>query len=254
MSDTPLIVPHDTPPLQQALAALQQRMAAACQRSGRDPASVRLLAVSKTVAAPVIAQAWMAGQIDFGENYVQEALEKQSLWPHIRPHDGDSARPDPVWHLIGPLQSNKTAVVARQFAWVHSVDRLKIAQRLSDQRPEGLPPLNVCVQVNVQGEIGKSGVPLAEAQALCAAIALLPRLRLRGLMVIPDPDRGASATRAAFEALAALRDRLVASGLQGLDTLSMGMSGDLEDAIAAGSTCVRVGTALFGARTAPPAG
>lgn len=235
----------------QNLSALRERITLACHRSGRDPHEVRLLAVSKTVPASVMKQAWTLGLTDFGENYVQEALEKQNLWPHIPPtQTTDPGRSSPTWHLIGPLQSNKTRTVAEHFDWVHSVDRLKVAQRLSEQRPDQHPPLNVCVQVNVQGEVGKSGIPLDEAHALCLSVAALPRLRLRGLMVIPDPERGSEATRRAFGQLRQLRDDLANHGLD-LDTLSMGMSADVEDAIAEGSTCVRVGTALFGGRTPP---
>jgi len=202
---------------------------------------VALLAVSKIQPADAVRDAFHAGQHSFGENYVQEALDKMAALADLRPRI--------EWHLIGPLQSNKTRVVAESFDWVHTVDRLKLAERLSAQRPPHLPPLNVCIQVNVSGEASKSGVAPAEAPALARAVAALPNLKLRGLMAIPEPAEGLEAQRAPCRELRRLRDALVAEGLP-LDTLSMGMSDDLEAAIAEGSTCVRVGTAIFGKR--PP--
>jgi pyridoxal phosphate enzyme (YggS family) len=212
------------------LQAVRARISRAAQAARRDVAAVTLLAVSKTHPAARIAEAHAAGQAAFGENYVQEALEKMT------------AAPDLEWHLIGPLQSNKTRIVAERFQWVQTIDRAKIAKRLSDQRPAELAPLNVLIQVNASAENTKSGVTLQEAQALAKAVAALPRLRLRGLMAIPEP--GASReryaeVRAAFDAL---------KGQFGFDTLSMGMSDDLELAIAEGATMVRIGTAIFGER------
>ncbi len=218
---------------------VQARIDRACAQAGRPPASVRLLAVSKTQPALAVRQSASLGQTAFGENYVQEALDKIAALADLRAQL--------QWHLIGPLQSNKTRPVAEAFDWVHSVDRLKIAQRLSEQRPDGLPPLNVCLQVNVSGEASKSGVTPAELPALAHAVAALPRLRLRGLMSIPEPVVGFEAQRAPHRALHEWLERLNAEGLA-LDTLSMGMSDDLEAAIAEGSTLVRVGTAIFGAR------
>ena len=227
------------------LQTVKGRIANACARVGRDVQSVTLLAVSKTQAAQAVQEAAACGQVDFGENYVQEALEKIAALAPLRA----SLR----WHLIGPLQSNKTRLVAEAFDWVHTVDRLKIAQRLAEQRPPQLPPLQVCLQVNVSGEASKSGVAPAELAALAHAVAGLPRLRLRGLMAIPEPEPDEHAQRLPHRRLAALLAELRAQGLA-LDTLSMGMSADLEAAIAEGSTIVRVGTALFGerARVASP--
>lgn len=224
------------------LQAVKRRIIGACSVAGRDPASVALLAVSKTFPAAALREAHAGGQSRFGENYVQEALAKQA----------ELADLGLEWHFIGPLQSNKTKPVAEHFSWVHSVERLKIAERLSAQRPAGLPPLNVCVQVNVSGEASKSGCTPTEAAALCHAVALLPNLKLRGLMAIPEPGNGSDAENSAlarrqFNVLRELRDRLNTEGLT-LDTLSMGMSHDLEDAIMAGATIVRVGTAIFGER------
>lgn len=203
-----------------------------------------LLAVSKTFPSAALREAHAAGQRQFGENYVQEALGKQVALADL----------DLEWHFIGPLQSNKTKSVAEHFAWVHSVERLKIAERLSAQRPAGLPPLNVCVQVNVSGEASKSGCAPEEAPALCHAVAAMPGLRLRGLMAIPEPGLGAeddaALARRRFGSLRILRDELNMAGLA-LDTLSMGMSHDLEDAIMEGATLVRVGTAIFGERVYP---
>jgi pyridoxal phosphate enzyme (YggS family) len=221
------------------LQQLRQRIADACTAAQRPVQSVTLLAVSKTFPADAVREAHAAGCRAFGENYVQEALAKIEALAALR------ARLE--WHLIGPLQSNKTREVAAAFDWVHTVDRLKIAERLAAQRPEHLPPLNVCVQVNVSGEASKSGVAPAELPALARAVAALPRLRLRGLMSIPQAVEGFDAQRAPHRRLHALFDALRADGLA-LDTLSMGMSSDLEAAIAEGATIVRIGTALFGQR------
>ncbi|MFI7835147.1 YggS family pyridoxal phosphate-dependent enzyme [Pseudomonas asiatica] len=216
------------------LSAISARIASAAQTAGRDPASVQLLAVSKTKPASAIREIHAAGVCDFGENYLQEALTKQQALSDL----------PLIWHFIGPIQSNKTKAIAEHFDWVHSVDRLKIAQRLSEQRPAGLPPLNICLQVNVSGEDSKSGCTPADLPALAKAVAALPNLRLRGLMAIPEPTDDRAAQEAAFATLRQLQEGL---GL-GLDTLSMGMSHDLEAAIAQGATWVRIGTALFGAR------
>ena len=219
------------------LRQVQERIQQACVTAARDPLSVRLLAVSKTFPASQVAEAFAAGQTAFGENYIQEAVEKITALAHL-PLD---------WHCIGPIQSNKTRLVAEHFDWVHSVDRLKIAQRLSEQRPGNLAPLNVCLQINIDGGPTKSGVAPEEALALAQAVAQLPRLRLRGIMTIPEPSENfASASKAHREARA-LFDALCQSGLA-LDTLSMGMSADLEAAISEGSTMVRVGSAIFGGR------
>lgn len=223
------------------LQAVNMRIASACAAARRAPTTVTLLAVSKTWPASAVRAAAAAGQRAFGESYVQEALAKQAELAELALE----------WHFIGPLQSNKTRPVAEHFAWVHSVERLKIAERLSEQRPAHLPPLNVCVQVNVSGESSKSGCAPAAAPALCRAIAALPRLRLRGLMAIPEPgadDMEKSAlARRRFASLRALLADMNAAGLA-LDTLSMGMSHDLEDAIIEGATIVRIGTAIFGKR------
>jgi len=202
-----------------------------------------LLAVSKTFGPEAVAQAVAAGQRAFGENYIQEGVEKILA---LRASHPDAAL---QWHCIGPVQSNKTRLVAAHFDWVQSVDRLKIAQRLSEQRPLDLPPLQVCLQVNVDGGPTKSGVTPAELPALAEAVAQLPHLKLRGLMCIPEPVEGFEAQRAVFVQAKGLLDRLNAQGLA-LDTLSMGMSDDLDAAIAAGSTLVRVGRAIFGSRSA----
>ncbi|WJF89790.1 YggS family pyridoxal phosphate-dependent enzyme [Paraburkholderia bonniea] len=221
------------------LDAVQQRIAQASQLAGRAPGSVTLLAVSKTFPAEAVRAAYEAGQRAFGENYVQEALLKIEALADLRA--------TLEWHFIGPLQSNKTRVVAEHFDWVHSVERLKIAQRLSEQRPSVLAPLNVCLQVNVSGEASKSGVTPDQAAALAHQIAALPRLRLRGLMAIPEAASSSAAQRAPHHQLHALFERLRTDGLA-LDTLSMGMSADLEAAVLEGSTIVRIGTAIFGAR------
>jgi len=221
------------------LAEVQQRIANAAQVAGRDPHAVMLLAVSKTFPADAVRAAHAAGQRAFGENYVQESLDKIQTLADLRA--------SLEWHFIGPLQSNKTRPVAEHFDWVHSVDRLKIAQRLSEQRPDNLPPLNVCLQVNVSGEASKSGVSVAEAADIARQIAALPKLKLRGLMSIPEPAGELDAQRAPHRALRELFERLRGDGLA-LDTLSMGMSADLEAAVLEGATIVRVGTAIFGAR------
>ena len=223
----------------QALQQVMQRIAVASAAAGRPAGAVALLAVSKTQPAEAVRAARAAGQRAFGENYVQEALAKIEALADLRPRL--------EWHLIGPLQGNKTRAVAEAFDWVHSVDRLKIAQRLSEQRPAGLPPLQVCLQVNISGEPSKSGVAAAEVPALAHAVAALPRLRLRGLMAIPEPAEDPAAQRAPHRALRELFEALNAEGL-GLDTLSMGMSGDLEAAVLEGATMVRIGTAIFGGR------
>lgn len=220
------------------LQTVRARIAAACLAAGRDPQAVRLLAVSKTFGPDAVAEAYAAGQAAFGENYIQEAVEKMATLSHL-----------PLeWHCIGPIQSNKTRLVAQHFAWVHTVDRLKIAQRLSEQRPPELPPLQVCIQVNVDGGPTKSGVAPNEALGLAREVAALPRLCLRGLMCIPEPAPDFEASCAVFMRAKALFDQINEAGLQ-LDTLSMGMTADLEAAIHAGSTMVRVGTAIFGGRS-----
>ena len=210
------------------------RIQTATLAAHRPENSVQLLAVSKTKPAAALREAYAAGLRDFGENYLQEALGKQL----------ELADLPLIWHFIGPIQSNKTRSIAEHFAWVHSVDRLKIAQRLSEQRPADLPPLNICIQVNVSGEASKSGCTPQDLPALAQAISALPRLKLRGLMAIPEPTEDRAEQDAAFAAV----QKLQASLDLPLDTLSMGMSHDLESAIAQGATWVRIGTALFGAR------
>ena len=220
------------------LAAVQARLEAAARQSGRALSDVKLLAVSKIQPIEKIRALYAAGQRAFGENYVQEAEAKIAELTDLS---------DIEWHLIGPLQSNKTRGVAETVQWVHSIDRLKIAERLSAQRPESMPPLNLCIQVNISGEASKSGCALDHALALIQAVSALPRLRVRGVMGMPEPSIGEAATRSQFMLLA----RLFAEAktlVPTLDTLSMGMSDDLEIAVACGSTMVRVGTALFGAR------
>jgi pyridoxal phosphate enzyme (YggS family) len=221
------------------LQQVRARIVTACTAAGRNPASVHLLAVSKTFPADAVREAFAAGQCAFGENYVQEGIAKIEALADLR----DRLQ----WHCIGPLQSNKTRVVAEQFDWVHSIDRLKIAQRLSEQRPAHLPPLQVCLQVNVDAGANKSGVPGDEALSLARAVAALPRLALRGLMAIPEPAPDFAAQRDLFLRATAVFDAMRAAGLA-VDTLSLGMSADLEAAVAAGSTMVRIGTAIFGAR------
>ena len=219
------------------LQAVQARISNAAAAVGRSPESVRLLAVSKTWPLACVLDAAEAGQRAFGENYVQEGIDK------IAAVSGRNLE----WHFIGPLQSNKTKPVAEHFDWVHSIERLKIAERLSAQRPAYLAPLQVCVQINVSGEASKSGCAPDEALALCRAVAALPGLQLRGLMAIPEPTDDLQAQRIPFRKLRELREQICASGLP-LDTLSMGMSHDLEAAVAEGATIVRIGTAIFGER------
>jgi pyridoxal phosphate enzyme (YggS family) len=219
------------------LSRVRTQMEAACQAAGRLPHSVSLLAVSKTWGAEAVRAAHAAGQTAFGENYIQEAVDKI----------GDLRDLPLQWHCIGPIQSNKTRLVAEHFDWVHSVDRLKIAQRLSEQRPPHLPPLQVCIQVNVDGGETKSGISPQELPALAQAVAALPRLQLRGLMTIPEPAETDAQMRAVHAQAKALFESLRQQGLP-LDTLSMGMSADMAAAIAEGSTMVRVGTAIFGRR------
>jgi PLP dependent protein len=223
------------------LQGLRERLNTACGAAGRDVNTVTLLAVSKTFGPEAVAEAVMAGQRAFGENYIQEGVEKVLALQALRPNAVLE------WHCIGPVQSNKTRLVATHFDWVQSVDRLKIAERLSEQRPEGLRPLQVCLQVNVDGGANKSGVAPDALPALAHAVAGLPGLRLRGLMCIPEPAPDFDSQRALFLRVRSLFDELVEQGLV-LDTLSLGMSDDLDAAVAAGSTMVRVGRAIFGSR------
>ena len=225
------------PSIADNIARVRAQIEAACQSAGRAPGSVQLLAVSKTWSADAVRTAHATGQIDFGENYIQEAVDKITALRDL----------PLVWHCIGPIQSNKTRLVAEHFDWVHSIDRLKIAQRLSEQRPEHLPPLQVCIQVNVDGGETKSGVSPQELPTLAQAVATLPRLQLRGLMTIPEPAETEAQMRAVHRQAKDLFEQLRTQGLP-LDTLSMGMSADMAAAIAEGSTMVRVGTAIFGKR------
>ncbi|MGC2164723.1 MAG: YggS family pyridoxal phosphate-dependent enzyme [Gallionella sp.] len=219
------------------LQAVNNAIVTATAAAGRGAGEVKLLAVSKTFRPDDLREAYIAGQTRFAENYLQEALEKIALLGDI-----------PIeWHFIGPIQSNKTRPIAEKFSWVHSVDRLKVALRLSEQRPELLPPLQVCMQVNVSGESSKSGVAPDQAESLARQIASLPRLKLRGLMSVPAPTDDPALQRMPFAKLRELRDRINLRGVQ-LDTLSMGMSHDFAVAIAEGATIVRVGTAIFGSR------
>lgn len=255
------------------LQAVRERIRSAAQTAGRRPHDVTLLAVSKTFSAEIVAEACALGQRDFGESYLQEAtgkigaLQGAGLCGHAaQPYQGEQSwvsglRPTSgvvspqagplfrplVWHFIGPIQSNKTRPIAELFQWVHGVDRLKIAERLSSARPAHLPALDICIQVNVSGEASKGGVPPAQATDLAHAIAGLPGLRLRGLMGIPEPTADVGLQRARFRQVRELKDAIVAGGIP-MDTLSMGMSDDLEAAIAEGSTLVRVGRAIFGER------
>jgi pyridoxal phosphate enzyme (YggS family) len=224
------------------LHLVRQRLAAACAAAERRVESVTLLAVSKTFGPAAVREAVAAGARCFGENYVQEGTAKIAALADLRPQL--------EWHLIGPVQSNKTRIVAEQFDWVHTVDRLKLAQRLNEQRPAGAAPLQVCLQVNISGEASKGGVASGEVAALAGAVAALPRLRLRGLMAIPEPAAGFEAQRAPHRALRELLEQLNRSEGLALDTLSMGMSADLEAAVAEGATLVRIGTAIFGSRGA----
>jgi len=223
------------------LQTVRDRLSAACQGAGRAPGSVTLLAVSKTFGPDAVAAAYACGQTAFGENYIQEAVQKITQLRHL-----------PLqWHCIGPIQSNKTRLVAEYFDWVHTVDRLKVAQRLSEQRPAGLAPLQLCIQVNVDGGDTKSGVRPEDALALAQQVAALPNVRLRGVMSIPEPAIDFVAACALLTRVRVVFDALNAQGLA-LDTLSMGMSADLEAAVHAGSTMVRVGTAIFGGRSYVP--
>ena len=223
------------------LQAVEATIQAACASSGRGRNEVALLAVSKTFPAEAVVEAMAAGQRAFGENYLQEALDKMQEVARLQPDT-------PIaWHFIGPIQSNKTRPIATHFDWVHTVDRLKIAQRLSEQRPPELGPLDICLQVNISGEASKSGATEEELPELARQVAALPNLRLRGLMAIPEASNEPAQQRAAFARLRSLFDGLKSSGLP-LDTLSMGMSGDLAAAIAEGATIVRIGSAIFGAR------
>lgn len=218
---------------------VHHRIAAACAQVPRPASGVTLLVVGKTFGPEALRQAFEAGERHFGENYVQEAQDKIAALADLREHI--------QWHLIGPLQSNKTRGVAEAFDWVHTVDRLKIAQRLSEQRPAHLPPLQLCLQVNISGEASKSGLRVEEVAPVAHAVAALPRVRLRGLMAVPAPAADVGAQRLPHAQLRQLLDRLQQEGLD-VDTLSMGMTADLEAAIAEGATIVRVGTAIFGAR------
>jgi len=227
--------------ISERLQAIRAQIAAAANAAGRAPEAVRLIAVSKAHPADAIREAHRAGQTVFGENYLQEALDKMSAL-HDLPLE---------WHFIGPIQSNKTRPIAEHFDWVHGIDRLKIAQRLNDSRPAGAAPLQVCLQVNVSGEVSKSGIAPQEAATLAAAVAAMPRLALRGLMAIPEPTDDVALQHSQFRMLRELRDALNRQGLS-LDTLSMGMSHDFPAAIAEGATLVRIGTAIFGPRHPQP--
>ncbi|HBH65995.1 MAG TPA: YggS family pyridoxal phosphate-dependent enzyme [Erwinia persicina] len=219
------------------LQQVHQRISAAAAQCGRDPHEIELLAVSKTKPASAIEEAVAAGQRSFGENYVQEGVDKIQLL----------ANSDLTWHFIGPLQSNKSRLVAENFDWCHTVDRLRIASRLNEQRPETLPPLNVLIQINISDEQSKSGIALAGLSALAQDIAVMPRLRLRGIMAIPAPEADYARQLAVCQQMAAAFKQLQRE-VPGVDTLSLGMSDDMDAAIAAGSTLVRIGTAIFGAR------
>ncbi|GGC79509.1 YggS family pyridoxal phosphate-dependent enzyme [Undibacterium terreum] len=223
------------------LQTVQDELSAACQAADRPATQVALLAVSKTCSPQQVVEAARAGQRAFGENYVQEAMDKMVAVATLAPELALE------WHFIGPIQSNKTRQIAEHFSWVHSVDREKIAVRLSEQRPSNLPPLNICLQINISGEASKSGVAPDEALGLALKIASLPGLRLRGLMAVPEPTDDAVTQRLPFAALRQLQEAMRAEGLP-LDTLSMGMSADMRAAIAEGSTIVRIGTAIFGKR------
>ena len=254
------------------LQAVRSRIDAAAGTAGRSPADIRLVAVSKTFAPAAIAEAHAAGQVAFGENYLQEAVGKIAAlsglrleWPvangkqddrqresDVRPSAGVASPKGPLllpleWHFIGPIQSNKTRQIAEHFHWVHGVDRLKIAERLAIARPASLPPLEICIQVNVSGESSKSGVRPDEVLALAQAASRLAGIRLRGLMAIPEPTPDTGLQRSRFRQIRELKDEIVRRGIA-LDTLSMGMSDDLEAAIAEGATLVRVGRAIFGER------
>ena len=228
------------------LNAIKEQINKAAQVAGRKPTDIQLLAVSKTFPAEDIRDAYAWGQRAFGENYVQEGVHKV--------HVLEDLRANIEWHFIGPIQSNKSRDVAENFDWVHSIDRLKIAQRLNDQRPDHLPPINVCVQINISGEASKSGVQESELLDLCLAITALPKLKLRGLMSIPEPTENKEEQKKAHRALFLMFEHLkqepaIQLSSAQLDTLSMGMSSDIESAIAEGSTMLRIGTAIFGKRT-----
>ena len=227
--------------IEEKLQAVRRAIAQAATEARRPPDSVTLLAVSKTFGADAVLAAAAAGQTAFGENYLQEALDKIAAVRLALP------QASLAWHFIGPIQSNKTRPIAEHFDWVHTVEREKIAARLSEQRPEGMPDINICLQVNISGEASKSGVAPQELPALARAVAKLPRLRLRGLMAIPEPQSEPALQRATFAQLRELYEQLRAEGLP-LDTLSMGMSADLQAAVLEGATIVRVGSAIFGAR------
>lgn len=240
MTLTAVFYPMIMSPIPQNLQAITATIVAAAQESGRAPDTVQLLAVSKTFGPEAVLEAVHAGQRAFGENYLQEALDKIAAL---------SAQPAQLeWHFIGPIQSNKTRPIAEHFDWVHTVEREKVAQRLSEQRPAGMAPLQICLQVNISGEASKSGVAPEEVAALAHKVAALPNLTLRGLMAIPEPAVEFDRQRAAFARLRTLYEQLRADGLA-LDTLSMGMSADLRAAVFEGATIVRVGSAIFGART-----
>lgn len=229
------------PNIAKQLAHVKERIDVACKVSHRKPSTVKLIAVSKTHPVEMIQEAFEDGQYSFGENYVQEAIDKIEALHHLRPKI--------VWHFIGPLQSNKTRLVAENFDWVHSVDRLKIAQRLSEQRPRDLPNLNILLQINISGEDSKSGVLPNEALSVCIDLAELPNLHLRGLMAIPEPGDSKKSLIALQKLFLQVQSELKKHHYKAsFDTLSMGMSDDLEDAVAAGSTMLRIGTAIFGAR------
>jgi pyridoxal phosphate enzyme (YggS family) len=224
------------------MQAVELAIQAAAEAAKRPRSAVQLLAVSKTFPFEAVLDAMQTGQRAFGENYLQEGVDKIAAVAAAAP-------PEPLeWHFIGPIQSNKTRPIAENFAWVHAVDRLKIAQRLSEQRPAGMPPLNICLQVNISGEASKSGVAPDQLAELAHQVAALPNLRLRGLMAIPEPESDAAKQHLPFARVRMLFEQLQADGLQ-LDTLSMGMSGDLAAAVAEGATIVRIGTAIFGNRT-----
>ena len=230
------------PPITTNLHDVQERLNLAATAANRKPIDITLLAVSKTFPASAVREAYTAGQRHFGENYVQEGVQKIE--------DLIDVRNELIWHFIGPLQSNKTQTVANHFDWVHSIDREKIAQRLNDQRPANLPPLNVCVQINISSETSKSGVNPTDALALCQAITRMPHLTLRGLMSIPEPVEDPVLQRQAHRQLKEIFEQIKQklNDSTHFDTLSMGMSADMEAAIAEGSTIVRIGTAIFGKR------
>ena len=241
--------------IQTGLAAVRARIDRSADLAGRDPASVRLIAVSKAFPAELVVQAVACAQRAFGENYAQEGVAKLATVDTLLRQDQgpDQRTPLPVveWHFIGPIQSNKTRIIAQHFHWVQSVDRWRVAERLAEQRPAEFDPLQVCIQVNVSGETSKSGVEPSATAELARQVASLPRLQLRGLMTVPDPTTDVHGLRRQFRVLRKLREELAIAGLA-LDTLSMGMSDDLEVAIAEGATMVRVGRAIFGDRVASP--